>query len=148
VGDTGDGERVAATAGSRRDAQGDTAGTWVGFAGILALGAAIVSFAIGGVFVWVAPSEPDLDAVRCGDEVMSPGDTCLAFGGDTDDEGIDEGGDYVTMRENQRAQLRLHRDGHRRASVAFRTGGVLLAVAAAFLAVGLTTDRLLQRRRR
>lgn len=132
---------------STKGSDGDTPGTWVSFLGLLAVIAALLSFAAGGIFVWIAPSKPDLDAVRCGDDVMRSGDTCLVFGGDTDDEGFDEGGDLAEMRANQQEQARSHDTNHRRAGTAFRVGGGLLAAGLALVVVGLVITSLVQRRR-
>ena len=144
---SGGGEPSTAS-GTQTEIQGDSAGTWVSFAGILALIAAFVAFAVGGFFVWAAPSDPDPDVVRCGDDVMRPGDTCLAFGGDPDDEGIDEGGDYGEMRADRERQARRHDDAHGSASAAFHIGAILLPVAVLLVVVGLVVTALQQRQRR
>lgn len=115
-------------------------------AAIAASIAALVALALGGVFVWAAPSMPDAGAVRCGDDVMDRGDECIVFGGDTDDTGYDEGGDYSEMRANQEDQARHHRTLHHRASLAFRTGGVLFAIAVVLYIVGVVIGTRHQRR--
>jgi hypothetical protein len=142
------GGEPSTVSGTQTEIQGDSAGTWVSFAGILALIAAFVAFAVGGFFVWAAPSDPDPDLVRCGEDVMRPGDTCLAFGGDPDDEGIDEGGDYGEMRADRERQARRYDDAHGSASAAFHIGAILLPVAFLLVVVGLVVTALQQRPRR
>lgn len=113
---------------------------------IAALVAALVALGLGGVFVWAAPSLPDAEVVQCGDDVMGRGDQCIVFGGDTDDTGYDEGGDYSEMRANQEDQARHHRTLHHRASLAFRTGGILFAIAVVLYLVGVVIGTRHQRR--
>ena len=62
-----------------------TAGGCVALLALLVLVAGLLGVAIGGFFALAAPSKPDPDNVRCGDDIMAPGDTCIAFGGGPDE---------------------------------------------------------------
>jgi hypothetical protein len=111
---------------------------------VLLLGVGVLALAASAFFAHVGPSEPDPDTVRCGDEVMRRGDTCIAFGGVEGD-----GGDYADMAEQQADQGRTHRANHDRASTTFRVGGALLAIGVVlYVAATLTLTRRERRRER
>lgn len=125
------------------DPEGEvTAGGCLVLVAFVALAAGLLALAVGGFFAHAGPSAQDPDNVRCGDDIMERGDTCLAFGG-----GPDEGGSYDEVADQQRRKARTHRISHQRSSTAFRTGGALVAVALGLYVIGFVALKREERRR-
>ena len=120
-----------------------TAGGCVLLLAVVLLVMGLLGLAAGALFANIGPSDPDLDEVRCGDDVMARGDTCIVFGG-----GPEDGGSYEEVADQQRGQARTHAANHRRASVALRTGGFLLAASLVLYVAGYATLARGERRRR
>jgi hypothetical protein len=86
---------------------------------------AIVSLVLGAVFTGRANTY-DPDVVKCGDEVMSQGDTCLGIGGDSN-EGT---GSYDEVKADQDSN---HEVDQIVGPVGLGAGGVLLILGIALI---------------
>jgi hypothetical protein len=125
---------------SQAAAAGDEPGSWAMMLGVLCLIVALLAYGFG---AWQRSraNSYDPEVVRCGEDVMSPGDTCLNFGGGG-------GGDYAQMRERQEATREaaqnFSRTGMRVVRPALVSGVVLLALGVVELRI---RKRTLARRR-
>jgi hypothetical protein len=94
--------------------------------GVICLVVALLAFGLGAL-ERSRVNNYDPNVIHCGDDVMSPGDTCLDFGGDG-------GGDYAQMREQHEAN---HESSQNIARVSMIVAPVALVLAVLFLALGI-----------
>ena len=83
---------------------------------------AIAGLLLGGLFTYRA-STYDPSVVKCGDEVMAQGDTCVAYGGDSDT----GTGSYDEVKADQDASNRVNQI----------VGPIALGVGGLFLVIGI-----------
>ncbi|HSK98573.1 MAG TPA: hypothetical protein VK891_18240 [Euzebyales bacterium] len=103
--------------------------------GLICLVVALLAFGLG-TLERSRVNNYDANEIYCGDDLMSPGDTCLDFSGEG-------GGDYAEMREQHEAN---HETSQNIARVSMLVAPVALVPAVLLLGLGLV-KRMSARRR-
>ena len=103
--------------------------------GLICLVVALLAFGLG-TLERSRVNNYDANEIYCGDDLMTPGDTCLDFSGDG-------GGDYGEMREQHEAN---HETSQNIARISMLVAPVALVLAVLLLGLGLI-KRMSARRR-